>query len=269
MHPEKTREQGHRHTIAYLNHSMKYADILRVDHVMGLHHLYWVPRGMDATQGVYVRYPSDEMYAILSLESHRHKCLIAGENLGTVPDYVDETMTQHSVHGLYVGQYEVPEEPNAKLREVPAECVASLNTHDMPPFAAFCQGLEIERWQALGLITEAEGSKRTEARHTAKRNLVRFLEGCGYLKGDREDVSVIMRAWLSFLADSPAQVLLVNMEDLWLETEQQNVPGVVEGYPSWHRKARYDLETFSKMPEVLELLSEMQRAREMGNGGGS
>ena len=266
LHPQKMREQGYRYPIAYLNHHMKYADILRVDHVMGLHHLFWVPQGMEATRGVYIRYPADEMYAILSVESHRHQCLVVGENLGTVPPYVSESMALHGVHGLYVAQYEVPLDPNGGLRDIPAASVASLNTHDMPPFAAFWQGFEIERWQRLGLITEAEATTRTDDRHTSKRALARFLTERGYLKDDPGDIGLVLRACLSFLADSPAWMLLVNMEDLWLETEQQNVPGVVEGHPNWQRKARYDFETFSQMPEVLELLRRVNEARQAGKG---
>lgn len=266
LHPQKMREQGYRYPIAYLKHHMRYADVLRVDHVMGLHHLFWVPQGMGATAGVYIRYPADEMYAILSVESHRHQCLVVGENLGTVPPYVNDAMAQHGVHGLYVAQYEVPLDPDGGLREIPPTSVASLNTHDMPPFAGFWQGLEIERWQALGLITEAEAKTRTEDRHAAKRALVRFLMQHGYLRGDPSDIALVFRACVSFLADSPARMLLLNMEDLWLETEQQNVPGVVEGHPNWQRKARYDFDSFPKMPGVLDLLGRVNRARRTGKG---
>lgn len=261
LHPHKLRSQGYRYAIGYLEHHMKYADVLRIDHVMGLHHLFWVPEGMEAKEGVYVRYPAEEMYAILSVESHKHRCLVVGENLGTVPAYVNETMAQHGVHGLYVTQYEVSPDPNWRLREVPATSVASLNTHDMPPFAAFWEGREIERWQALGLISEAEARGRIEARHAAKRNLARLLIERGYLRGDPGDVRHVLEACLSFLGESPAHVLLINLEDLWLETEQQNVPGVVEEHPNWQRKARHDFETFSRMPEVVEMLRRVDQAR--------
>ena len=219
---------------------------------------------MEATAGVYVRYPADEMYAILSVESHLHRCLVVGENLGTVPAYVNEAMGHHGVHGLYIAQYEVPLDPNGGLRDIPPASVASLNTHDMPPFAAFWQGLEIERWRALGLITEAEAKTRTNDRHAAKRTLARFLGERGYLKGDPGDVGAVCRACLSFLADSPAWTLLVNMEDLWLETEQQNVPGVVEGHPNWRRKARYDLKTFSEATQVMEIMKQLEQRRLKG-----
>jgi 4-alpha-glucanotransferase len=130
----------------------------------------------------------------------------------------------------------------------------------MPPFSAFWQGLEIERWAEMGLVTDKEAKIRTEGRQAAKRNLARFLERQGYLNGDLGDIGLVFKACLSFLADSPAQILLVNMEDLWLETEQQNVPGVVEGHPNWQRKARHDFDTFSQMPEVAELLRRVKRA---------
>ncbi len=270
MHPQRMREQHYRYPIAYLRHHMRYADLLRVDHVMGLHHLYWVPAGMPATHGVYVRYPAEEMYAVLSLESHRHRCGVVGENLGTVPPYVNESMGRHGVGGLYVVQYEAPSGTGAGvgLSSPPRASVASLNTHDMPPFAAYWQGLEIGRWQSLGLVAEAEARTRMEERHVAKRNLVRFLEDAGHLKGGREDIRNIMRACLSFLSQSEASVVLANMEDLWQETEQQNVPGVVEGHPNWQRKARYGFDTFSKMPEVLDLLSVLKRPPRPGLGGG-
>jgi 4-alpha-glucanotransferase len=229
-----------------------------------MHHLFWVPKGMGATEGVYVRYPADEMYAILSVESHRHQCLVVGENLGTVPAYVNDAMARHNVHGLYVAQYEVPQEAEGGLRAIPSDSVASLNTHDMPPFSAFWQGLDIERWAVMGLLTEAERKIRTEGRHAAKRNLARFLEQRGYLEGDLGDIALVLKACLSFLADSPAQVVLVNLEDLWLETEQQNVPGVVEGHPNWQRRARYDFDTFSQMPEVLDLLGRVKRPPRTG-----
>jgi 4-alpha-glucanotransferase len=111
----------------------------------------------------------------------------------------------------------------------------------------------------MGLLTEAERRIRTEGRHAAKRNLARFLEQRGYLQGDLGDIGIVLKACLSLLADSPAQVVLVNLEDLWLETEQQNVPGVVEGHPNWQRRARYDFDTFSQMPEVLDLLGRVKR----------
>lgn len=269
LHPRKMREQHYRYPIDYLRRHMEQADLLRVDHVMGLHHLYWVPAGMPATHGVYVRYPAEEMYAILSLESHRRRCGVVGENLGTVPPYVNDSMGRHGVSGLYVVQYEAPSGAGAGLSGPPPGSVGSLNTHDMPPFAAYWLGLEIGRWQALGLVTEEEARARMQERDAAKRNLVRYLEDTGHLKDGREDIRLILRACLSFLSRSEAGLVLANMEDLWLETEQQNVPGVVAGHPNWQRKTRYDFETFSSMPGVLEFLRGLTRSPGAADGTGN
>ena len=84
-HPQRQRERGYSHLLECLRFQMRHAGLLRLDHVMGLHRLYWIPRGFPATQGAYVSYPADELYALLSLESHRNQTALVGENLGTVP----------------------------------------------------------------------------------------------------------------------------------------------------------------------------------------
>ena len=116
LHPEKLRQQGYQYYIACLRHQLEYAAQLRIDHIMGLHRLYWVPRGLDPTEGVYVRYPAAEYYAILSLESHRHQTVIVGENLGTVPDSVHKGMKSHNIYGMNVGQFGVRADVDAGAR---------------------------------------------------------------------------------------------------------------------------------------------------------
>ncbi|MFH1646891.1 MAG: 4-alpha-glucanotransferase, partial [Chloroflexota bacterium] len=142
LHPEKIREQGYSYVIAYLRHHLRHARLLRIDHVMGLHRRYWIPAGMKASQGAYVRYRADELYAILAIESHRYKNIIVGEDLGTVPGYIRAAMGRHRLHRTYVLYYELAD-ASSNLGKMPRQAVASLNTHDMPPFAAFWQGNDI------------------------------------------------------------------------------------------------------------------------------
>lgn len=237
VHPEKIREQGYRYFIASLRHHLRYARVLRLDHVMGLHRLFWVPKGLPATAGVYVRYRAEEFYAILALESRRHQALVVGEDLGTVPGYVRRTMTRHGIYRMHVLQLE----PDTDLYHPPACSLASLNTHDMPPFAAF--------WAQQNVA--------------AKESLCKSLRSRGWPVAATDDPDRILRAALSYLAASPADLLLVNLEDLWLETAPQNVPGTGEGRPNWRRKARYCLEEFSRMPQIREFLEEIGRLRRM------
>ncbi|MFQ5892799.1 MAG: 4-alpha-glucanotransferase, partial [Nitrospinota bacterium] len=241
LHPEQSRAQHYRYVIASLDHHLRAAGILRIDHVMGLHRLFWIPRGMGPAEGVYVRYPAEELYAIVSLASHRHKAWIIGENLGTVPYYVNPTMARHNIHRMYVLQYELTADRSRPLRAIHADSVASLNTHDMPPFAAFWQGLDIEDREAMGLLDEVGVRRERKRRESIKRALVGFLKRQGHLRGPAT-MQAVLRACLAHLSASPARVVLVNVEDLWQETEAQNVPGTGEERPNWRRKAAYGLE---------------------------
>src|SRR5690606_8353725 len=107
LHPHRLREERYDYFIRVVRHHLRQARLLRLDHVMGLHRLYWVPDGLPASQGVYVRYPAEELYAILLLEAHRLGASIIGENLGTVPSYVNQAMRTHGFGRLYVFQYEM------------------------------------------------------------------------------------------------------------------------------------------------------------------
>jgi len=261
LHPERLRAQRHRYFIAVIRHHLAHAGILRIDHVMGLHRLFWVPRGMEARDGAYVTYPVEEFYAILTLESHRHRAIIVGENLGTVPPAVHRAMERHRVQRMYVVQYETRPVTRAALRPVPQEAMGGLNTHDMPPFAAFWDGLDIQDRRALGLMDAAGARQERQQRRNLKRALVAFLRARGRLGARRAGVAGVLRALLAYLAASPARIIVVNLEDLWLERRPQNVPGTGLGRPNWRRKARYGFAAFTRMKSVLAALGLVHRLR--------
>lgn len=261
LHPERTREQGYRYVIDYLRHHLRQADILRIDHVMGLHRLFWIPRGLEASQGVYVRYPTQELYAILALESHLHKTVIVGEDLGTVPPEVRPTMNRHGFQSLYVLPYELALNRRAALKSIPRRSVASLNTHDMPPFAAFWEGLDIKQRLELGLLDKAEAQKEGQERRAIKKELLDFLSEKGWLKPDKADTFSALKACLTLLSTSQARMLLVNLEDLWLETRPQNIPASGNKNPNWRGKAKYSLETLCQMPQLIDTLKMIDQLR--------
>jgi 4-alpha-glucanotransferase len=128
-HPERARAGGHPYLRACLDHHLGPARMLRLDHVMGLHRLWWIPPGASPEDGAYVRYPAEEQYAVLALAAARHGAEIVGENLGTVPPEVDEALTAHGLVGMW--PYQLAD------GEPPAGSLAVLNTHDMPPYAAW------------------------------------------------------------------------------------------------------------------------------------
>ena len=260
LHPERIREGGYRHLIDVLRNHLRYAGVLRIDHVMGLHRLYVIPQGRSAKEGVYVRYRSEELYAILTIESHRAKVLLAGEDLGTVPDMVRETMSRTGVHGLHVLQYEARADRLEALPPAPEHSVATINTHDMPPFAAYWSAADVDARAALGWLDEGEVAQQKAERARLRASLRRYLDRHRPLAPDA-DAREALRAAITHLGRSEARVALVSLEDLWGELEPQNVPGTWKECPNWQRRAQLSLEELSTDPQVTTMLAELDRAR--------
>jgi 4-alpha-glucanotransferase len=221
---------------------------------MGLHRLFWIPQGCGPSDGVYVHYPAEEFYAILILESYRNRALLVGENLGTVPSYVNRAMAAHGIRGMHVGQFGIDPDPGRALKEIPPRTVASPNTHDTPTFASFWAGDDIEDRIELGLLDEASAAEERRNRCAQRESLVAFLNSRGWLEEAAPDAGAVLTAWLNYLASGPTDLLLLNLEDLWLEKLPQNVPGTWRERPNWRRKARYGLEEFVRMESVLNRL---------------
>ncbi|MEZ5144017.1 MAG: 4-alpha-glucanotransferase [Acidimicrobiales bacterium] len=242
--PEASRAQGHRHWRDCLRHHMQVAGVLRLDHVMGLHRLFWVPDGHAAPDGVYVHYPREELLAVLAIESHRHDCWVVGEDLGTVPDEVREAMRHHDMLGMYVTEFRVPDWPGAAPEAPGHRVVASLDTHDTPTLAGFVQALDIERRVDAGRLDPVAADHERAVRHQQVANLAGYLTGAGLLaeaaaggdRGAEPDAPALAAAATALLAESDSAVVLVTLEDLWGETEPQNVPGTPVDRPNWvHR----------------------------------
>ncbi len=224
LHPERSRQQGHEYFARCVRAHMRHAGMLRIDHVMGLHRLYWVPSELSATEGLYVRYPADELYAILLIESQRQECVLVGEDLGTVPDSVRPAMDSAGIHGLYVGQFSTewrPEQQFLGLQKPAASAVASLDTHDTATFAGWFDTTDLS-------IEPAR----------------------------------LMRAWTEELASGPAAALVITLEDLWLEREPQNRPGTGSEQPNWRHRILRPLSEITLDPDLNAWLQEVSRLRD-------
>ena len=253
LHPEHIRRQGYRYYIECLRHHMSIAAMLRIDHVMGLHRAYWVPEGFDATDGVYVHYRAAEFHAIVNLESQRHQVEIVGENLGTVPAYVDAALIRHNIRGMHVGQFSVNVDPAAALDNIPAQVVAGLNTHDTVTFMGFWQADDIDDRAALGLLDARQAEDERHCRAAQREALSAFLRARGLLPDDAS-AAAVLKGWLTYLAEQPDEFLQINLEDLWLEPAPQNVPGTWRERPNWQRRARYSLEELRRMESLAKFL---------------
>jgi 4-alpha-glucanotransferase len=277
VHPEASREDGHRYFIASVRKHLRFARILRVDHVMQLERMYWVVTG-DARDGVYVRYPAEELYAVLCLESHRAGAVIVGEDLGTVPRSVREGMRRHGLPGMYVLEFELTDieregEPALVPRGVPDGALASINTHDTPTFAGWWWGRDIEIRRDLGQHDADDAEAQLWGRGIMREKLARGLGeaggGPGGGTGEGPDpeahagadtASWVQEALLRRMGRSGAGLVLATMEDFWLEREPQNVPGTMGDW-NWRRRSARPLEALAEAP-AARLMRALDEARE-------
>jgi 4-alpha-glucanotransferase len=223
---------------------------LRIDHVMRLFRLYWIPDGCDATQGAYVRETSEDFVRILALESVRNQVMVIGEDLGTVEPEVREALARFGILSYRLFYFEKNKAGAFRAAaEYPRSALVSSTTHDLPTLAGFWIGADIEARRNAGAIDEESHRAQWESRADEKQKMLDRLFDEGLLRQDLPRKAVdypeltgdLHHAAIGFLARTPSQLLAVNQEDLTKETAQQNLPGTTWQYPNWGRKMRYSV----------------------------
>jgi 4-alpha-glucanotransferase len=247
--PHQSRLEGHSSYIKAIRHQLSVAGLLRIDHVMGLHRMWWVPHGLAATQGTYVMQPTEEMFAIVCLESTRAGAAVVGENLGTVPPAVSEALQSHRLLGMKVAQDGL-DEPDA------AELIA-LSTHDTAPFAAWWKARDITDAADLGMYDEERGG----AALASREETITYLEELFSTSGLVETRDAITE----WMATSDAAIALINVDDLWEEERRQNIPGTDTERPNWRARHAHTMEELaadSNLRFRLDKLYEIRQRRE-------
>lgn len=261
--PEASRREGHQYLAATIAHQAAPSGVLRVDHIMAWTRLYWIPHGAALHEGTYVSYPHDELFAILTLESNRHRCEVVGENLGTVPPEIDEALPSHRIWGMYLAQFEAwwatkrtKRTKGPKVGPPSAEEMALIGTHDTPPFAGWLSGGDIDERVEHRLLTEEEAVVEWEERSVAIRLLAERLDS------RVEEPAAFLTELLEWLAQSDSPLVVPWLEDLWLEEVGVNVPGTGSADRlNWQRPMRKLLDEIFTDPEVDELIRRLDRAR--------
>jgi 4-alpha-glucanotransferase len=253
LNSEGLRATEYEYVIHSLRQHLRHATHLRIDHAMGLHRIYVVPHGMDATQGTYIRFNSRELFTIVSIEAARSKTTIIGEDLGTVPEIVRSLLEENHCMGMWVFPFEVGAHPHSAIQHIPSHKLACMNTHDMVPFKGFCQGRDLELLNELKILTGDEFQKQWNER---QKIIARWM--------DQEDSShddILHQHYLEFLARSPADLMMVNVEDLWGETEPQNIPGTWNEYANWKRKLKLSTDEWAQSREIKNILGRISELR--------
>jgi 4-alpha-glucanotransferase len=261
LNVEATRKSGYEYAREYLGHHMRAAGILRVDHAIGLHRLFWIPEGASGRDGVFVRQPAEETYALLSLESHRNQCVVVGENLGLVPPEVNQGLGRHGIDRMYVQLFEMTGDSGRPLNPVPRDSMASFSTHDLPTFAAFWSDKDLRARQRMGLLDEDGLHRVCSERAPLKSALAAHLKSCGLID-EEPSMAQLFEATTQLAGESDADWLMVNLEDAWQETNSQNVPGTLaETHPNWRRRARLTLEQIGEARDITSLTAVLRRVR--------
>ncbi len=274
LHPERLRQTSYEPFIAVLRAAMRGAGALRIDHVMGLMRLYWIPAGRAPGEGAYVHYPFEEMLGILALESERNRCLIIGEDLGIVPDEVRAAMQAQGILSYRVLYFEKTADGTFKRpEEYPEQALAAVSTHDLPTLPGYWEGLDLERRTALDLFPSPELRERQIVSRAEDRvRLLLALEKQGLMPSGSEVHPVSMpqmtpdlvRAVYSYLAQTPAKLVEVRIEDVFGQREQVNLPATTEEYPNWKRRLPVRLQDWLHDARLLTLSAVLRETRGTG-----
>lgn len=228
--PHALRATGFAPFITLLRAVMHGRGGVRIDHILGLMRLWVLPQGGSASDGVYLRYPFEDLLRLLALESWRNRCIVIGEDLGVIPDGLRERLAERGVLGIDVLMFTRDADgaflPPARWR---TSAVATTTTHDLPTLAGWKRGRDLDWRQRLGTGGQIDRQAEDARRAQDVARLAAQVEADG---GDGAQ----LQDWLAFVAHSPAPLALLPAEDALGLEEQPNLPGVVEDHPNWRRR---------------------------------
>ncbi|RMQ47603.1 4-alpha-glucanotransferase [Pseudomonas cichorii] len=258
--PEGLKRNGFRAFIEMLRANFAHAGGLRIDHVMGLQRLWVVPLGSPPSEGAYLNYPLDDMLRLLSLESWRHKAIVLGEDLGTVPEGMHDKLSARAILGMRVLLFEQNNGHFRPILDWSDQALATTSTHDLPTLTGWLSELDIE-WNArLGHIDEQSERHWREERAREYDGLRRALsQNNDNLPADTDDFTRIIDASIRYLGHTRAPLVLLPMEDALGVHEQANLPGTIDSHPNWRRRFSANSATLLDHEDAarrLELLSQ-------------
>ena len=256
MNPEKMRETAYAFYRRILQTNMKTAGALRIDHVMGLARLYLIP---DNSQGAYLAYPFEDLIGIIALESVRHKCMVIGEDLGVVPSFFREKITEAGMLSFRIFRYQrAMNGAFLKPHEYPETALTAAGTHDMPTLPGFWTGEDISTGSRLGLIADENAIRHD--RENERRAMVEAFSRVGrwFIAPDAFDDEIsgrkipvkLTETVYRYLASTPSKLFLAQLEDILDQTAQMNFPGTVDEYPNWRIKLAVKAEDLADHPKM-------------------
>jgi 4-alpha-glucanotransferase len=259
---EHHHEDGYRLFRDSIRKNARHGGALRIDHVMRFFHLYWIPDGMPASQGAYVMDHYENLIRVLALESVRGQFMVIGEDLGTVADFIRETLAKFGVLSYRLFFFEKHRSGAIKMPyEYPRRALVSASTHDLPTLAGFWTGHDIELRRKLGLIPdEIEYQRQWRGRVAERQRMLDSLHQLHLLPDwfprratDAPELTgELHNAITGFLATTASELMVINQEDVFKQPHQQNLPGTTAEYPNWRNRMRFRVEELWSVPYVRD-----------------
>jgi 4-alpha-glucanotransferase len=237
--PHRLRARGYEPFVQTIRAALRHAGGLRIDHVMGLFRLFWIPSGLTPAEGGYVRYPADDLLAIVALESHRAGAYVVGEDLGTVEAGVRERLAEHRILSYRVLWFET--DPPARF---PALAMAAVTTHDLPTISGLWTGTDVDEQKRLGLEPNEPALAQIRARLAAMTGV-----------GDTGAVSDVIEGAHRRLAEAPSRLVTATLDDALAVPERPNIPGTTDDRPNWSIALPVPLDDLEHTPLALRIAS--------------
>jgi 4-alpha-glucanotransferase len=235
--PDQLEELGYQPFRALISAILRHAGGVRIDHIIGLFRLWWIPQGVPPTQGTYVRYNHDAMIGIVALEAHRAGAVVVGEDLGTVEPWVRHYLRDRGLLGTSILWFEIDGYSRGPLsaehwRDL---CLSSVTTHDLPPTPGYLAGEHVRLRHALGLLTRSHDDEMAD-HHSEQAGWMAELRRVGLLGADADansDEADVTIALYRYLGRTPSRLLALSLADAVGERRTQNQPGTTDEYPNW------------------------------------
>lgn len=269
--PRGLVRSGFRSFIDMLRAGFAHAGGLRIDHILGLLRLWLVPHGASPAEGGYLRYPFDDLLRLVALESWRHRAIVIGEDLGTVPPGLRDRLADVGILGMRVLWFERDEQGTfLPPGEWASSAIATTSTHDLPTVAGWWAGRDIEWRSRLGLLADDQDADQEQAQRRRDRaqlaKALKLIDGhapAAALNAADLPASEVLDACARRLGLTPAPLALLPVEDALGLEEQANLPGTLDEHPNWRRRWSDDAERLLDSPEVRQRLARLDEARRL------
>lgn len=250
LHPGRHALDGYQYFVESVRCAARYAGAIRLDHVMRLARLYWIPDGSSAREGAYVRDHFEVLLRLLALESQRGKFMVIGEDLGTVPAYFREALERRRIFSYRLILFEREQGGYRPAGCYPPGAIASFTTHDLPTLAGWLTGQDLDMRLEAGQLT----AEAVQASRQARAREVESLRRAFAVGENGVDYELFFEGLARFLAATPCRLRLLNLEELYAESRQQNLPGTTSEAPNWRHRLPLDLARFFAEPAVASRL---------------